>query len=176
MKTNMEKRWIDNRRGEAKALIEALPQFNFVLNISHMTFFWIEPCFLKVEVLADNKTIYKISHKPRLNIVYKSWALYCFMPLTSLFTLRNAGSDEMAVLLAMKFHPKWAQVTNSGSLPWPLSQKAQSLVAATAVILEAGEKRYTEWALLMFNEHSVNNSWFVSCYVSTKICRKNAKL
>jgi hypothetical protein len=64
--------------------------------------------------------MYQVSHKPRLNILYKRRALYCLVPLTSLFTLRNAGRDEMAVLLAMKFQPKRAQVTNPGSLPLPL--------------------------------------------------------
>jgi len=70
----MEKWWIDNRRGETKVLIEGLPQFNFFRNISHVDFFWMEPCFLKAEILANNKTIYLVSHKPRLNIVYKSRA------------------------------------------------------------------------------------------------------
>jgi hypothetical protein len=40
----------------------------------------------------------------------------------------------------------------------------------------AGEKRYTEWTLLVFNEHHVNNNLFVSCYVSAKTCLTNAKL
>ena len=102
----MEQWWIDNHRAETEVPIEGLPQFNFVHNISHMDYFWVEFCFLKEEILANNKTIYQVSHKPRLNILYKRWALYCLVPLTSLFTLRNVGSDEMAVLLAMKFQPK----------------------------------------------------------------------
>jgi hypothetical protein len=102
----MEQCWIDNRRGETEVLIERLPQFNFVHNISHLDFFWIESCFLKEEILANNKMTYQVSHKPRLNILYKRRALYCSVPLTSLFTLWNAGSDEMALRLAMKFQPK----------------------------------------------------------------------
>ena len=103
---NMEQLWIDNRRGETEVLIEGLPQFNFVHNISHFDFFLIESCFLKEEILANNKMIYQVSHKPRLNVLYRRRAVYCLVPLTSLFTLQNAGSDEMALKLAMKFQSK----------------------------------------------------------------------
>lgn len=102
----MEQWWIDNRLEETEVLKEGLSKFNFVHNISNMDFFRIESCSLREEIFANTKTIYQVSHKPRLNILYKSWALYCLVPLTSLFTLRNAGSDDIAVLLAMKFQPK----------------------------------------------------------------------